>query len=97
MTSGLTYLKREHNMYRRTRLNERMDRMKMLIIGSSTRTIRAQELLAGHGISAQIKRLESSAEGCVRGLRVEDGQADRALRLLRENGIPPKGISGVGR
>jgi|GEM_PF-1547302 len=71
--------------------------MKMLIIGSSTRTIRAQELLARHGIHAQIKRLESSTEGCVRGLRIEDGQVPRAVRLLTEGGISPRGVSEVGR
>ncbi len=81
----------------RTLPKERMDMMKTLIIGSSTRTIRAQELLAKHGIASQIKRLEGSAEGCVRGLRVEDGQVGRALRLLTDNGLAPRGTVGQGQ
>jgi len=68
--------------------------MKILIIGSSTRTIRAQELLVKYSIHAQIKRLESSVDGCMRGLRIEDGQVDRAVKLLKENGIVPRGIVG---
>ena len=71
--------------------------MKTLITGSSTRTIRAQEILGRHGINAQIKRLDSNADGCVRGLRVEDGQVSKAISLLNENGIPVKGIAETGR
>jgi len=71
--------------------------MKTLITGSSTRTIRAQELLGRHGISAQIKRLDSAGDGCVRGLRVEDGQVGRAVGLLSENGIPIRGIAENSR
>ena len=67
--------------------------MKTLIIGSSTRTIRAQEILGRNGISARIKRLDSTVDGCVRGLRVEDGQVGRAVRILAENGIPVRGTA----
>ena len=61
--------------------------MKMLIIGSSTRTMRAQELLMHKGIAARIRRLDDPSEGCVRALLVEDGQAGRAKALLAEGGI----------
>ena len=71
--------------------------MKTLIIGSSTRTIKAQEILGRQGISAQIKRLDSTVDGCVRGLRVEDGQVGRAIRILADSGIPVKGTAEVGR
>ena len=62
--------------------------MKILTVGSSTRTMRAQEILRGNGIITRIKRLDSSGEGCARGLLTEDGQVSRAVELLRQNGIP---------
>ena len=71
--------------------------MKTLNIGSSTKAQRAQDVLRKHGISAQIKRTDSQREGCVRGLRLEDGQVDRALKILRENGIAVRGITEAGR
>ncbi len=61
--------------------------MKTLITGSSTRTIRAHEALKKHGITARIRRLDSTGEGCARGLAVEDGQADKAIRILADMGI----------
>lgn len=71
--------------------------MKTLNIGSSTKAQRAQDVLRRQGISAQIKRTDSMREGCVRGLRIEDGQVDRAMRILSENGITVRGITEAGR
>ncbi len=71
--------------------------MKTLIIGSSTRTIKAQEILRRHGISAQITRLDSVGEGCIRGLRLEDGMVSRAVSILVDSGIPVKGAPEAGR
>lgn len=70
--------------------------MKTLIIGSSTRTIKAQDTLRRHGINARIKRLDSARDGCVRGLWIEDGQTERAIGILAENGIPVKESTGNG-
>lgn len=69
--------------------------MKMLIIGSATRTMRAQELLGRNGISARIKRLDNPSEGCVRALLVEDGQSTRARAVLADGGITVKRIEDV--
>lgn len=80
-------------MYKPDALRKGLIAMKTLIIGSSTRTIKAQEILSRNGISAQIKRLDSARDGCVRGLRVEDGQVGRAAKILAENGIPVKGTA----
>lgn len=66
--------------------------MKLLIIGSSTGTIRAQELLLKSGVSSQIKRLDNTVDGCVRALRVEDGQVSRAVMLLAKNGIAVRSV-----
>lgn len=71
--------------------------MKMLIIGSATRTIRAQELLRVSGVSAQIRRLDNPVDGCVRALRVEDGQVSRAVMLLAKNGIPVRSVEEAAR
>lgn len=62
--------------------------MKTIAVGSSTRTMRAQDILKSHGINTRIRRLDRTGDGCTRGLLVEDGQAARALRLLTESGIP---------
>jgi len=70
-------------------------KLKMLIIGSATRTMRAQELLGRHGIFARIKRLDNPSEGCVRALLVEDGQSARAKSLLADGGIAVKRIEDV--
>ncbi len=43
-----------------------------------------------YGIRTQIKRIENSPEGCARGLRVENEQIERAVTLLKENGISPR-------
>lgn len=66
--------------------------MKMLIIGSATRTLRAQELLLRKGISARIRRLDNPSDGCVRALQVEDGQVSRAKTLLADGGIPVRRV-----
>ena len=71
--------------------------MKTLIIGSSTRTIRAQEILQRQGIYSKIQRLNSAADGCIRGLQVEDGQAVRVVKILAENGVPVKGTTDGAR
>ena len=70
--------------------------MKLLIIGSATRTIRAQELLLSHGISARIRRLDNPAEGCVRALRVEDGQVSKAKTLLAQGDIAVRRVMEDG-
>jgi len=83
-------------MYKPDAPEKGMITVKTLITGSSTRTIRAQEILHRHGISARIKRLDSG-DGCVRGLLVEDGQAARAVRILADNGITVRGTAEGGR
>lgn len=71
--------------------------MRLLIIGSATRTIRAQELLRSSGINAKIKRLDNPVEGCVRALTVEDGQVGRAVQILDGNGVPVRKVGELSR
>lgn len=66
--------------------------MKLLMIGSATRTLRAQEVLLSGGISARIKRLNNSTDGCVRALQIEDGQVSRAVTMLAKAGIPVRNV-----
>ena len=67
--------------------------MKMLIIGSATRTLRAQELLLAQGIATRIKRLSNQIDGCVRALLIEDGQVSRAVTILAKSGIPVRSVT----
>lgn len=71
--------------------------MKLLVIGPVTRAMRAQELLRRHGISSGIRRIENSAEGCVRALLVEEEKAGRAVSLLAAGGLAVRRVEEEGK
>jgi len=61
--------------------------MKWLVIGSQTRASRAQEVLAGAGISAQRRKLTGRGEGCSYAVGVSDFAVRRAVSLIEGAGI----------
>ena len=59
----------------------------IIVVKSITYAMRGQQLLQGQGISAYIERTTGTRYGCGYSIRVRTSDAQRAAKILLENGI----------
>lgn len=80
-------------------MEEREKRMdtRVITMPSQTLAIKAQRLLQKGGISVQIVRPnpKETPHGCTWGLKISVFSVNRAILLMREEGIPIGGIMNI--
>lgn len=65
----------------------------VISVSSVTYAMKGAELLVKNGIKRRVTKVKNGTNGCSYGLSVDKKNADRALKLLLQEGIPYNGIT----